>query len=408
MFDRIFVPDEFREALSDRAWLQAMLDAERALAAAEARAGVIPPEAAEAIASACEWERFDPAELGEQGRSAGNPVEPLVRALTAAVEGDAARYVHWGATSQDILDTAAMLVSRRVLDLLLEALAEVARECATLAEAHRETPMAARTLLQQAVPTTFGLKAAGWLVALLEARRGLLRARENLAAQLGGAAGTLAPLGEAGTEVARLFAEELGLRESLVPWHTNRVRIAELGAALAITAGALAKIGLDVALMAQTEVGEVAEAEGGVSSTMPQKRNPVGSALAIACARQVEGHASVLIAALPQEHERAVGAWHSEWPALSGALAYTGGAAEATRRALDGLEVDAERMRVNLSGAVMAEQATFALAEHVGRREAYERVAREGVPGDLDPAAYLGSAEAFVDRALATYRSELG
>jgi 3-carboxy-cis,cis-muconate cycloisomerase len=408
MFDRIFVPDEFREALSDRAWLQAMLDAERALAAAEARAGVIPPEAAEAIASACEWERFDPAELGEQGRSAGNPVEPLVRALTAAVDGDAARYVHWGATSQDILDTAAMLVSRRVLDLLLEALAEVARECATLAEAHRETPMAARTLLQQAVPTTFGLKAAGWLVALLEARRGLLRARENLAAQLGGAAGTLAPLGEAGTEVARLFAEELGLRESLVPWHTNRVRIAELGAALAITAGALAKIGLDVALMAQTEVGEVAEAEGGVSSTMPQKRNPVGSALAIACARQVEGHASVLIAALPQEHERAVGAWHSEWPALSGALAYTGGAAEATRRALDGLEVDAERMRVNLSGAVMAEQATFALAEQVGRREAYERVAREGVPDDLDPAAYLGSAEAFVDRALATYRSELG
>jgi 3-carboxy-cis,cis-muconate cycloisomerase len=408
MFDRIFVPDEFREALSDRAWLQAMLDAERALAAAEARAGVIPPEAAEAIASACEWERFDPAELGEHGRSAGNPVEPLVRALTAAVDGDAARYVHWGATSQDILDTAAMLVSRRVLDLLLEALAEVARECATLAEAHRETPMAARTLLQQAVPTTFGLKAGGWLVALLEARRGLLRARENLAAQLGGAGGTLAPLGEAGTEVARLFAEELGLRESLVPWHTNRVRIAELGAALAITAGALAKIGLDVALMAQTEVGEVAEAEGGVSSTMPQKRNPIGSALAIACARQVEGHASVLIAALPQEHERAVGAWHSEWPALSGALAYTGGAAEAARRALDGLEVDAERMRVNLSGAVMAEQATFALAEQVGRREAYERVAREGVPDDLDPAAYLGSAEAFVDRALATYRSELG
>jgi 3-carboxy-cis,cis-muconate cycloisomerase len=152
----------------------------------------------------------------------------------------------------------------------------------------------------------------------------------------------------------------------------------------------------------------VAEAEGGVSSTMPQKRNPIGSALAIACARQVEGHASVLIAALPQEHERAVGAWHSEWPALSGALAYTGGAAEAARRALDGLEVDAERMRVNLSGAVMAEQATFALAEQVGRREAYERVAREGVPDDLDPAAYLGSAEAFVDRALATYRSELG
>jgi 3-carboxy-cis,cis-muconate cycloisomerase len=408
MFDRIFVPAEFREALSDRAWLQAMLDAERALAAAEARAGVIPPDAAEAIAAACEWDRFDPAELGEEGRAPGNPVEPLVRALTAAVEGDAARYVHWGATSQDILDTAAMLVARNVLDLILGRVAQVAGECATLAEAHRETTMAARTLLQQAVPTTFGLKAAGWLVGQLEARRGLLRARENIAAQLGGAAGTLAPLGDAGAEVARLFARELGLQEPLVPWHTNRVRIAELGAALAITAGALAKIGLDVALMAQTEVGEVAEAEGGVSSTMPLKRNPVGSALAIACARQVEGHTSVLIAALPQEHERAVGGWHSEWPALSGALAYTGGAAEAARRALDGLEVDAERMRVNLGRAVMAEQATFALAEQIGRREAHERIAREGVPEDLDPASYLGSAETFVDRALAAYRSELG
>jgi 3-carboxy-cis,cis-muconate cycloisomerase len=408
MFDRIFVPAEFREAVSDRAWLQAMLDAERALAAAEARAGVIPTDAAEAIAAVCEWERFDPVELGEQGQAAGNPVEPLVRALTAAVEGDAARYVHWGATSQDILDTAAMLVCRRALDLILDFVAQVAGQCATLAEVHRETPMAARTLLQQAVPTTFGLKAVGWLVALLEARRGLLRARENVAAQLGGAAGTLAPLGDAGTEVARLFAEELGLQEPLVPWHTNRVRIAELGATLAITAGALAKIGLDVALMAQTEVGEVAEAEGGVSSTMPQKRNPVGSALAIACARQVEGHTSVLFAALPQEHERAVGGWHSEWPALSGALAYTGGAAEAARRALEGLEVDAERMHANLGRAVMAEQATFALAEQIGRREAHERIAREGVPDDLDPASYLGSAEAFVDRALAAYRSELG
>jgi 3-carboxy-cis,cis-muconate cycloisomerase len=408
MFDRIFVPAEFREALSDRAWLQAMLDAERALAAAEARAGVIPPAAAEAIAAACEWERFDPAELGEQGKAAGNPVEPLVRALTEAVEAEASTYVHWGATSQDILDTAAMLIARHALDLLLERLAEVARECAGLADAHRETPMAARTLLQQAVPTTFGLKAAGWLAGLLEARRGLRRARENLAAQLGGAAGTLAPLGDAGPEVSRLYAEELGLREAVVPWHTNRVRISELGSALAIAAGVLAKIGLDVALLAQTEVAEVAEAEAGVSSTMPQKRNPVGSALAIACARQVQGHASVLIAALPQEHERAIGGWHSEWPALSGALAYTGGAADAAFRVLDGLEVDPERMRANLGRAVLAEQAAFALAEQVGRREAHDRISREGVPDDLDPTSYLGSAETFVDRALTAYRSELG
>jgi 3-carboxy-cis,cis-muconate cycloisomerase len=408
VFDAIFVPAEYREAVSDRSWIQAMLDAERALAAAEARAGVIPSEAADAIAAACDWQRFDPGELAEQGRAPGNPVEPLVRALTEAVDGDAARYVHWGATSQDILDTAAMLISRTALDLLLDGVAQVAAECAALAERHRATPMAARTLLQQAVPTTFGLKAAGWLVAMLEARRGLLRARDELAAQLGGAAGTLAPLGDGGAGVSRLFAEELGLKEPVLPWHTNRVRIAGLGAALAITAGALAKIGLDVALLSQTEVGEVAEAEGGVSSTMPQKRNPVGSALAIACARLVEGHASVLLAALPQEHERAVGGWHSEWPALSGALAFTGGAAEAARRALDGLEVDAERMRANLGHAVMAEQATFALAEQIGRREAHERVAREGVPSGLDPASYLGSAETFVDRALAAYRSELG
>jgi 3-carboxy-cis,cis-muconate cycloisomerase len=242
----------------------------------------------------------------------------------------------------------------------------------------------------------------------LEARRGLARARERLAAQLGGAAGTLAPLGDAGPEVLRLFAEELGLDDPLTPWHTNRVRIAELGAALAVAAGACAKIGLDVALMAQTEVGEVAEAEGGASSTMPQKRNPVGSVVAVACARQVAAQAGVLIAALPQEHERAAGAWHSEWPALSSALAYAGGAADGARRALDGLEVDAERMRANLGRAAMAEQQAFVLAEEVGRREAYERVAREGVTADLDPMEYLGSADTFVDRVLALYRSELG
>jgi 3-carboxy-cis,cis-muconate cycloisomerase len=420
VFDRIFVSEELLDAVSDRAWLQALLDAERALAAAEARAGVIPADAADAIAVACHADRFDPAELAERARRAGNPVEPLVHALTEAVEDDAARYVHWGATSQDILDTAAMLVSRVALDLILERLVGVATQCARLADAHRSTPMAGRTLLQQAVPTTFGLKAAGWLIGVLDARRALVRARETLAVQLGGAAGTLAPLGEHGLEVAGFFAEELALQEPVAPWHTNRVRVAELAAALAVAAGVVAKIGLDLALMSQAEVGEVAEAEGGASSTMPQKRNPVGSALAIACARHVNAHASTLIAALPQEHERAVGAWHSEWPALTAALAFTGGAAEAALRALDGLEVDAERMRANieLSGdAVMAEQASFLLAERLGRREAYELVARAAGSGrplaeeldlDLEPTSYLGSAEAFVDRALAAYRAELG
>jgi 3-carboxy-cis,cis-muconate cycloisomerase len=421
VFERIFVPTEFRDALSDRAWLQAMLDAERALAAAEASAGVIPREAAEAIAAACRADRFDPVEIADQGRAPGNPVEPLVRALTDAVEGEAAGYVHWGATSQDILDTAAMLVSRNVLDLLLGALDDVAGECARLAVAHRSTPMAGRTLLQQAVPTTFGLKAAGWLVAVLEARRGLARIRhERLAVQLGGAAGTLGALGEAGPKVLQLFAEELELQAPTAPWHTNRVRVAELGAALAVAAGALAKIGLDVTLLAQTEVGEVTESGGGASSTMPQKQNPIGSVLAVACARQVNAQAAVLLAALTQEHERAVGGWHSEWPALSGALAFAGGAADAACRALEGLEVDTERMRANLElagGLVMAERAAYLIAERVGRRQAYELVAEaaergelpEEIPRDqLDPASYLGSADEFVDRALAVYRSELG
>ena len=429
MFDRIFVPEPFRNALSDDAWLQAMLDVELALAAAQARAGVIPADAARAIAEACRTERFDPAAIGDAGRSAGNPVEPLVRTLTEAVEGEAADYVHWGATSQDIVDTAAMLISRRLLDLIVEALDAVAIECAGLAENHRSTLMAGRTMLQQAVPTTFGLKAAGWLVGVLDAKRLLAQVREErLAVQLGGAAGTLSALGDAGPEVVRLLAEELGLQEPVAPWHTNRVRVAELGGALAVAAGAVAKIALDVGLMSQTEVGEVAEAGAGGSSTMPQKHNPIGSALALACARHVQAQAGVLTGALPQEHERALGAWHAEWPALSGALAYAGGAAEAAHRALDGLEIDVERMRANLElagGLVMAESASFLLAEKLGSHEAREHVAEAAdrsrasgrslheelgaeLEAGLDPADYLGSAGAFVDRALSFYRGELG
>ena len=327
-----------------------MLDVERALAAAGERAGVVPGDAAAAIAKACRADLYDLEAIGEAGRSPGNPAEPLVRALRDAVGPESARFVHLGATSQDIVDTAAMLVSRRALDFLVETLAEVAGRCAALAERYRSTPVAARTLLQQAVPTTFGLKAAGWLVGVVEARAALARVRdERLAVQLGGAGGTLASLGDAGTDVLRELAEELRLPEPAAPWHTNRVRIAELGAALAITAGAVAKIAVDVGLMSQTEVGEVAEADAGASSTMPQKRNPVGSALAVACARLAAAHAQVLIEALPQEHERALGRWHAEWPALTGALAYGGGAAASADRALDGLTVDTERMNANLA-----------------------------------------------------------
>jgi len=436
VFARLFVPVELLEATSDAAWLGAMLDAERALAAAEARAGIIPASAAEAIAAACRPEAFDAEAIADAGRSAGNPAEPLVRALREAVDDEAGRYVHWGATSQDIVDTAAMLVARTAIELILGFLDDVCERCASLADAHRSTAMAGRTLLQQAVPTTFGLKAAGWLVSLVESRRGLAYIRaERLAVQLGGAAGTLAPLEDRGAEVVRLFAEELGLQEPAMPWHTDRTRIAELGAALDIAVRPLAKIGLDVALLAQTEVGEVAESKAGGSSTLPHKRNPVGSALAIACARQVEGHASVLLGSTAQEHERGVGGWQAEWPALSGALAYAGGAAAAARRALEGLVVDSDRMAQNLNatgGLTAAERVSFLLSEHLGRpgahelvSEAVERARTSGrsladeLEGDprvdalhmeletaLDPSTYLGSAETFVDRALELYREE--
>jgi 3-carboxy-cis,cis-muconate cycloisomerase len=413
LFAPIAVPAQLRAATDGRAWLEAMLATEAALARAEAQAGVIPAAAAEAIAGACRAELYDLEELSREGHAAGNPVEPLVRALREQAGAEAAQHVHRGATSQDILDTAAMLVSRRALELVLADLDRVAAACARHAREQRDTPMAARTLLGQAVPTTFGLKAAGWLVAVLEARAGLQQVR--LAAELGGAAGTLAALGDDGPEVARLFAAELDLPEPPLPWHTNRVRVAQLGSALAIAAGALAKIGLDVALLAQTEVAEAEPPEGGASSTMPQKRNPTGSALAVACARLVAADASVLTGSLVQEHERAVGGWHAEWDALSRALACTGGAAAAVAELLEGLTVDAARMRENLVDETLAERAVLELGldrEAVAGRPLREALAEalpeEEVEAALDPSGYLGSAGVFVDRALERYEREQG
>lgn len=432
----MFVPAEMREAVSDRAWLQAMLDAERALAVAEARAGLFPADAADAIAAWCHADLYDVDEIAERGRTVGDPAEPLVRALADAVGGEAGAYVHRGATSHDVLDTAAMLVARRALDLIVPELSGVAAGCAALADAHRSTLVAARTLLQQAPPTTFGLKAAGWLVAVLDARRRLADLRAHgLAAQLGGAAGTLAALGEDGPAVLRLYAEELELAEPVIPWHSNRVRVAELGTALDVASGALAKIALDVALLAQTEVGEVAEPARDGTSTPTQERNPVGSTLAAACARQVHAHAAVLSSALAQEHERGIGGWHAEWAALTGALALTGGAAASMRRVVEGLEVDADRMRRNVDSMLallMAERISGVLADLLGRLEARVLVAEasaraaeadrtlhdelrldsrveltdDELDAAFDTAQYLGSAEMFVDRALELYRRE--
>jgi 3-carboxy-cis,cis-muconate cycloisomerase len=381
-FDALFVPQALRDSVSDDGWLRALLDAERALARACARAGAIPTEAADAIVAACEPGRFDVAQLADEGRAAGNVVEPLVRRLRHEVGGDAARYVHYGATSQDILDTASVLVAREARGLVLAELDGVADACAQLADTHRATVMAGRTLLQQATPTTFGLKAAGWLSGIVRARRRLADVR--LEAELGGAAGTLAAHTRRGLAVLRAYAEELDLPEPALPWHAIRFVIADLGAALDLAAGAVAKVALDVELLAQTEVGEVRESTDGSSSTMPHKRNPIGSTLARACAAGAHASAGVLTGGV-HEHERAAGAWHAEWRALSDALALTGGAAAWMRETLSGLEVDVERMRANVRAETLSE------AERLGIE------ARE-------PEDYLGSSDELIDRALAAYR----
>jgi 3-carboxy-cis,cis-muconate cycloisomerase len=421
LFTPIFVPAAVQDAVSGAAWLRAMLDVEAALARAEAAEGVIPDGAAAAIAAASP----DLSGLAVAARGAGNPVVPLVKALRAAAGDDAARWVHFGATSQDVLDSAAMLVSRRALGQVLEELDAVVDDCARLAREHRDTLMVGRTLLQQALPVTFGLKAAGWLAGVAGARERLRELLKSLPAQLGGASGTLASLGERGAAVLERFAERLELVSPRVPWHGDRRPVAELGAALAIAAGAVEKVALDVVLLAQTEVGEVAEASGdgrGSSSTMPHKRNPVGAIRARAGARSVRAAAGVLLEAMAGEHERAAGAWHSEWTALSAALAGTGGAAWALHEGLSGLRVDAERMRANLDatgGLLLAEHVALLAGDKDAVQAAVERAAADGRPladvlrGDpaisltdaeiaraLDPAHYLGAADTFIDRAL--------
>ena len=357
LFDAVLARGGARAAVADEAWLQAMLDVEAALARASAEVGVIAVEHAEAIATACRAEWFDVAAIGAEAANVGNPAEPLVRALRARVGGAAADDVHRGATSQDIVDSAAMLVARRALEPVLGDLGGAADAAARLASEHRDTVMIGRTLMQQAVPVTFGLKAAGWLVALDES---IARLRDvRLAAQLGGAAGTLAALGDAGPAVLGRFARELGLDEPVVPWHTDRTRIAELAGALGEACGAVAKVAGDIVLLAQTEVGEVREGvEGrGGSSTMAHKRNPVAAISARAAARQAPGLVATLLASMEHEHERAAGAWHAEWPALRSLLSFAGSAAAWLRDCLENLEVDVERMRANVdepSGSVGA------------------------------------------------------
>jgi 3-carboxy-cis,cis-muconate cycloisomerase len=429
--------------VSDRAWVQAMLDVEAALARAESRIGVVPATAGDGIASHCRVDEFDVAQLGRAAVRSANPVIPLVNALRAAVSQDAAPYVHHGATSQDVLDTAMMLIVRRGLDLLLADLEQAAGAAATLADRHRATLMAARTLLQQALPTTFGVKAAGWLVAIVEARSELLRVRgTRLAVQFGGAAGTMAALSDRGLDVARELATELGLAEPTMPWHTARARVVEVATALGVAAGVAGKVAIDVVLLAQTEVGEVSErtvAGRGTSSALPQKHNPVDAIEILAAVRGINAQVGVLLGAMVQEHERAAGAWQAEWPAVAETLRLAGGAVFKLGSLLAGLQIDPERMRRNLDlsgGSIMAEHVVMLLGERIDRVMAralvdaavstatstgrpFKDVLREDraittylKPEELaialEPSGYLGVADALIDRALAAYRAHKG
>src|SRR6266571_1215203 len=373
-----------RTVCDDLTYLQHMLDFEAALARAEAATGVIPASAAGIIAKSCRAESFDLAGLAEAATRSGNLAIPLVKALTADVaraDADAARYVHWGATSQDVIDTATMLGLRAAIDALLSDIDRAVAGFAKLATQHRDTAMVARTWLQHALPMPFGLKLAEYAAALHRSRKRLQRLRsETLALQFGGAAGTLAALGDNGLRVAERLAQEIGLPLPDAPWHTHRDRIAEAASVFAILAGSCGKIARDVSLLMQTDVGEAFEPTGegrGGSSTMPHKRNPVACAAALGAAAMAPGLAATIFAAQIQEHERSAGPWHAEWPTLPTLQLVTSGGLAAIVDIAEGLEVDAARMRTNLDathGLIMAEAVTFALAEKIGKSDAHHLI----------------------------------
>jgi 3-carboxy-cis,cis-muconate cycloisomerase len=429
-----------RAVCDDAATLQNMLDFEAALARAEAATGVIPKGAAEGIASACKAAEFDLAALAEAATRSGNLAIPLVKALTARVaksDAEAARYVHWGATSQDVIDTAAMLTLRGAIDVLMLDLNRAVAGFAKLARQHRDTPTVARTWLQHALPMPFGLKLAEYAAALARSRRRVRRLREeSLALQFGGAAGTLAALGDKGLQVAEKLAEELKLPLPEAPWHTHRDRIAEAASVLAILTGSCGKIARDVSLMMQTDVAEAFEPSGegrGGSSTMPHKRNPVAAPIALAAATMAPNLAATIFAAQVQDYERSAGPWHAEWPTLPTLLLVTSGALAAIVDIAEGLEVDAARMRLNLDathGLIMAEAVTMALAARVGKSDAHHLVeaaskralaenkhlrdvltkdpkvaaelAADQIAHLFEPMAYQGASQALIDRLLAS------
>jgi 3-carboxy-cis,cis-muconate cycloisomerase len=432
----LYGTDAMRAVVGERALLAAMLRVEAALARAEARLGIVPQDAADAITAAAEVDRLDLPALAAATRNTGYPVVGLVKQLSALAGAEAGRWTHWGATTQDILDTAQVLVLRDALALIERELEAVIAALAARAREHRDTVMAGRTHLQHALPTTFGLKCAVWLMPLLSSRERIAQVKPRLLrVQFGGAAGTLASLGDHGLDVLRELARELDLAEPEAPWHVARDAFAEAVSALGILTGALAKMATDVMLLMQTEVAEVFEPHApgrGGSSTMPQKRNPIACEYVIAQARAVQALVPLVMNAMAGDHERATGPWQAEPLAIPQAFLLAHGALDQARLIAEGMTVDAARMRRNLAstgGLIMAEAVMMALAPVLGRGAAHDAVHHacdvalaEGIPlaealgreaavaaaltpdriaAITDPASYLGAAGAFVDRVLA-------
>jgi 3-carboxy-cis,cis-muconate cycloisomerase len=430
----LYGSDAMRAVFDERAYFQRMLDVEAALARAQARLGIIPAAAAAAIAGAARFENLSVADLAANARNVGYPVIGLVRGLAAAA-GEHGGWTHWGATTQDIMDTATVLQVRDGLGLIRAGLVALARALAAQAERHRHALIAGRTHLQHALPTTFGLKCATWLQPLLAHVERLDQLRPRVErVEFGGAAGTLASLGNDGVAVMETLAAELGLGVPAAPWHVCRDGLAESVSFLGLVSGSLAKIATDVILLAQSELGELAEpyaAGRGASSTMPQKRNPIASEYILAAARGVQASVPLMLGAMAQDHERATGPWQAEALALPQAYVLTHGALLHARAIAEGMVVDAARMRRNLdatNGLIVAEAVMMGLAPQLGRGEAHHvvkracdralaggialadalaeeaavtaRLDRAAIDRLTDPAAYLGSTQAFIDRVL--------
>ncbi|MCD5971626.1 3-carboxy-cis,cis-muconate cycloisomerase [Pseudomonas quasicaspiana] len=439
LFDAYFSQPQMSEIFSDHGRLQGMLDFEAALARAEASTGLIPAEVVEDIQAGCRAELFDFAELAVAIGNAGNSAIPLVKALgkkIAARNPTAERYVHMGATSQDVMDSGVVLQLREAIVLLERDLAELAESLARQAQRYAVTPLAGRTWLQQATPVTLGMKIAGWLGAVTRHRQRLQELKPRLLSlQFGGASGTLAALGAQALPVAEALARELQLTLPEQPWHTQRDRLVEFAGWLGLIAGSLGKMGRDISLLMQTEVGEVFEpaaAGKGGSSTMPHKRNPVGAAVMISASVRAPGLVATMFAAMPQEHERSLGLWHAEWETLPELCCLVSGSLQQALQVIPALEVNAEQMLTNLDstqGLVLAEAVSIALAQHIGRDAAHHLIEqscrqavqqglhlREVLGADpqvsaelsaaeldhlLDPANYLGLAQQWVERAVA-------